>query len=154
MNRKRSLIGFIAAGFGSGYSPVLPGTAGTVAAVPIALLTHSAGNVAELAMALLLIPLGAAICNRATSGDPEADPGWIVIDEISGFLLATLWLAPSPKTWIAAFFLFRLFDILKPPPVGYLDRNVKAGWGIMLDDVAAGLMARLVLVAANFAGIL
>jgi phosphatidylglycerophosphatase A len=141
----------MAGGFGSGFFPVAPGTAGSVVgvAIGVALLAWSpwllAGGAAVAAV-------GGTVCIRAATGmgwlgsekGDHDDPGWIVIDEIAGQMIALLAL-PRPG-WVGvalAFALFRLFDIWKPGPVGWADRRGGA-IGVMADDVLAGLAAAAV----------
>ena len=78
------------------------------------------------------------------------DPGAIVIDEVVGMLVACLGLSLTPASAVILFILFRLFDILKPFPVGWLDRRLSGGVGIVADDVAAGILANLVYRAGNW----
>jgi phosphatidylglycerophosphatase A len=136
----------IASGLGSGFAPRAPGTAGSLLA-----LVAGAG--------LLLLPgwvLPAACLAAVLAGlwaIPRAggsdDPGWVVIDEVAGQWLALLPLAaPTPLGLLAAFALFRLFDITKPGPIGWADRQHGA-FGVMADDVLAGLAAALLLFAAQ-----
>jgi phosphatidylglycerophosphatase A len=73
------------------------------------------------------------------------DPGCIVIDEVAGMMVTLLGLPVTMTTAVAGFFLFRLFDIIKPPPARQLDRHLGGGWGIVMDDIAAGIMANIVL---------
>jgi phosphatidylglycerophosphatase A len=128
---------FAAFGFGAGMSPKAPGTVGTLAAVPLYLgLLHLSPPLwwgAVIAMSLL----GIWICGRAARRLGIADHPGIVWDEIVGFLLT---MSAAGFSWInllAGFVLFRLFDIAKPWPISWLDRNIKGGLGIMLDDIAA-----------------
>lgn len=133
----------IAAGFGTGYAPIAPGTVGSAAA-----LVAGAGllwlSPAALAVAALLAIFGGFIAiQRATV---VGDPGWVVIDEFAGQWITMLALArPGIPGLLAAFILFRLFDIAKPGPVGWADRQHGA-FGIMADDVIAGVIAALILV--------
>jgi phosphatidylglycerophosphatase A len=132
----------IATGLGVGLLPAMPGTWASLAALPVGWIVRSWFGVAGLAAAgAILFVAGWWASARATAGDhaadPGADPGAIVIDEIAAQLVALL-LCPLDWRWYAAgFVLFRLFDIAKPWPIGWLDRSVKGGFGIMLDDVAA-----------------
>jgi phosphatidylglycerophosphatase A len=144
----------LASGFGLGHSPLAPGTVGTLAAVPFALLWSALPPIGGLAVLLLAVPLGAYICDRAEAADGGHDPGWIVLDEMVGFWVAVAWLPPGWGSYLAAFVLFRLFDILKPPPVRWVDGNLPGGWGILLDDVVAGVFARLLLALAQDVGLL
>jgi len=131
----------LAFGFGSGLAPKAPGTFGTLAAVPLYLLLQPL----PLSLYLLVVAIGFVagiwIC-EATSRDLGVhDHGGIVWDEIIGYWV-TMSLAPAGWWWLAiGFLLFRFFDILKPWPIGWLDRRVMGGFGIMLDDLVAGLYA-------------
>lgn len=137
------LARFIAAGFGTGYAPV---AAGTVASA-VAVLT-GAGllqlSTLALAMAALLATVGGFVAVERAG--VEGDPGWVVIDEFAGQWITLLALArPTLAGLIAAFVLFRLLDITKLGPVGWADRR-HGTFGIMADDVIAGLIAAIVLV--------
>jgi phosphatidylglycerophosphatase A len=134
------------AGFGIGYAPAAAGTVASFAALLTgALLLHMSPVV--LAAAALLASFGgyAAIRSAAVKGDP----GWVVIDEIAGQWIAMLALAkPSVTGLVAAFLLFRLLDIAKPGPVGWADRRHGA-FGIMADDVIAGVIAAMLLIVVR-----
>lgn len=147
------VVRFLASGFYTGRFPFAPGTVGTLTAIPFALLFTRLPPAATAAVILASLPLGAYLCGRAAREEGSEDPGWIVFDEMVGFWIAAAWLPADPFHYGAAFFLFRLFDILKPPPARWLERNAPGGWGILLDDVAAGLMARLVLLALGGLGV-
>ncbi|MCQ8104611.1 phosphatidylglycerophosphatase A [Methylomonas sp. SURF-2] len=136
---------FLAFGFGSGLSGKMPGTFGTLAAVPLYLLLLQGPGWLYLFATLAGIVGGVYICDKAAQKLQVHDYGGIVWDEIAGFLITMCWLPFSWQTLLAGFALFRLFDIVKPWPIGWLDRHVQGGMGIMLDDVAAGLLAALVL---------
>ncbi len=136
---------FLAFGFGSGLSKFMPGTMGTIAAIPVYLLLMQTDNRLYLAFTLLSVVLGVFICGRAAEKLATPDFGGIVWDEIAGFLITMCWLPFSWQTMLAGFVLFRFFDILKPWPIKWLDRHVEGGFGIMLDDVVAGLFAAIVL---------
>lgn len=136
---------------GTGFLRPAPGTWGSaVALVPGAALLALAGPLAVATGAIVLAVLGWwAVC-RELERETDPDPGWIVIDEAAGMWVA---LAGLPGfTWpgvLAAFALFRLFDIAKPGPVGWADRQGGAT-GVMLDDLLAGAIAALVLFALAF----
>lgn len=137
----RSPAQMLAFGFGSGLSPVAPGTAGTVAAVPLYLLLAMLPLPAYLLAVLLAGVAGIWICGRASRELGVHDHPGIVWDEFVGFWIAAIALPPDP-VWIGvAFVLFRIYDIFKPWPISWLDREVEGGTGIMVDDVAAGLLA-------------
>jgi phosphatidylglycerophosphatase A len=133
---------FIALGFGSGLAPVAPGTFGTLAS--LALYHALALLLPPLAIAFLAIPLffvGVWACGVTGRDLGVADHGAMVWDEVVAFLpLAAI---ASAAWWLqlVAFALFRLFDIWKPYPIRLVERNVKGGMGVMVDDVIAGAYA-------------
>jgi len=139
-------IHFFAFGFGSGLSPVAPGTFGTLAAVPLYLiLVLYTNSLMYFLLVVLFTLLGFWLCGKSADDLGVHDHPGIVWDEIVGFLI-TMYLAPLSWIWIVAgFCLFRFFDILKPWPIRKLDREVGGGVGIMLDDILAGLFAWIVL---------
>ena len=139
------VVRVLASGFGSGYAPIASGTFGTLVAIPFAVALAQLPLWAAVLIVAASIPFGAWVCHEASRGDESHDPGWIVIDEIVGYWVATVGLGLGIWGHVAAFFLFRLFDIIKPPPARWFDRNLRGGWGILLDDVAAGAMTWLVL---------
>ena len=125
-------------GFGSGLSPVMPGTVGTLAAIPLYFVFAQLSIYAYLTVVVLAFLLGVYICGRTARELGVVDHGSIVWDEFVGLWLA-LAAAPSGWLWIvAAFGVFRFFDILKPWPISAADRNLHGGWGIMVDDFLAG----------------
>ena len=132
---------FLAFGFGSGLSPKAPGTFGTLAAIPLYwLLSHLSLGYFTLAIVITFI-LGIWICGEASKQLGVHDHGGIVWDEFVGYWI-TMWALPTDWIWIiAGFIAFRIFDIAKPWPIGWLDKKVDGGLGIMIDDVVAGLMA-------------
>ena len=147
----RSPASFLALGAGAGLSPVAPGTFGTLAAIPLALLMP-ASVPAQLAVVALLFALGVWCCGRCAAELGVHDHGGIVWDEIVGYLL-TMVAVPRSVGWLVlGFLLFRLFDITKPWPVGAIDRRVGGGFGIMLDDVVAALFAVAVMQIAVRSG--
>jgi phosphatidylglycerophosphatase A len=133
--------------------PAIPGTWASLAALPVGWLVRVEFGIAGLLVAAAIaFVLGWWAAARIAAASGIGDPGFVVIDEIAAQLLV---LAAAPLNWrfyAAAFLLFRLFDIWKPFPVDWLDRTVKGGFGIMLDDVAAAIYA-LVIVAIG-AGVL
>ncbi len=132
---------WLAFGFGTGLSPWAPGTAGTLAAVPLYLLLQSLPLGWYLAVLLLLFLVGVWACGKTERELELHDPGAIVWDEILGYLVT---MAAAPRGWawmLLGFVLFRGFDILKPWPVRIFDDRVGGGFGVMLDDLGAGLYA-------------
>lgn len=135
----------LAFGFGSGLAKKAPGTFGTLVAVPICLLLEPMGLTVYSLVTLVAVLAGIYICDQAAKKLQVHDFGGIVWDEVAG-LMITLW--GVPLTWqnlLLGFALFRLFDIVKPWPIRWLDRHVQGGFGIMIDDVLAGLMAAVFL---------
>ena len=139
----------VAVGFGAGLAPVGPGTVGTLVAVPLwFVLFWLPLSVYAVALAVLFV-VGCAVCGKSAHLLGVADYGGIVFDEFVGFWIACTPLIPAlgvvqAHLWawlLAAFALFRLFDIWKPWPISLLDRHVHGGLGIMLDDAVAGLFA-------------
>ncbi len=133
---------FLAFGFGSGLAKKAPGTFGTVAAIPLYLLLIQFDNLWIYSIFTIIASIvGIWLCGIAADKLGEHDFGGIVWDEIAG-LLITLWWVPF--TWqnlLLGFILFRAFDIVKPWPIRWLDRHVEGGFGIMLDDIVAGVFA-------------
>ncbi|MGM0412493.1 MAG: phosphatidylglycerophosphatase A family protein [Pseudomonadota bacterium] len=135
----------LALGLGSGLSPKAPGTFGTVAALLLWWPLSQLSLVGYLVATLVVVVAGIGICGRTGRALGVADHPAIVWDEVAGLLIALV-AVPAGWYWVlAGFLLFRLFDIVKPPPVGWLDRNLPGGLGVMADDVAAGLLALAVL---------
>lgn len=136
---------FITFGFGSGLLPIAPGTWGTLAAIPLYLIVAPLPPALYLSSVLALFLLGVYTSDRVAADLGVHDYKGIVIDEMVGYLL-TMWTIPYGWGWIAAgFFLFRLFDVWKPLGINLIDKHMKGGLGIMLDDVAAGFLACAIL---------
>ena len=137
----RQPLHLLAFGFGSGLSPWAPCTMGTLVAVPIYLGLSLLPLWGYLAVTDVVAAVGVWICGWSAARLGVHDHPGIVWDEIAGYLV-TMILAPAGLPWIVAgFVLVRLFDILKPWPIGWLDRRVGGGLGIMLDDLVAGVFA-------------
>lgn len=131
--------GFLAFGFGSGLAPVAPGTAGSLVGLAFMPFLYVLPLWWLVSVILLAFFYGIYICRVTTEQLGVHDHGGIVWDEIVGIQLLLLALPVNWKTLLLAFLLFRVFDILKPWPISWLDSKVKGGLGIMLDDVLAGL---------------
>ena len=140
----------VAFGFGVGLAPVAPGTWGTLLALPVFLLVSPRlAPVEFLLMLVVLFALGVWACEVTGRAIGASDHGGMVWDETVAFLLV-LFFVPATLPWqAAAFLLFRLFDILKPPPIRYYDQALKGGFGVMLDDLIAASYALLVLAVAT-----
>ena len=136
---------FFAFGFGSGLAPKAPGTFGTLAAIPVFLLIQDLTWPLYLLWLVVTFVLGVYWCDRSSKALGVHDHGGIVWDEMVGYWL-TMFLAPAGWLWmLAGFVLFRLFDIVKPWPISWLDRKVVVGFGIMIDDILAAVYAWIVL---------
>lgn len=147
----RRPVQFLAFGFGSGLAPVAPGTFGTLVAVPLwFLLARFTGLPVYLVVTLVVSLVGIYICGEASRQLGVHDHGGIVWDEIAGFLVTMIAVPPGWTTAVAGFLLFRLFDIAKPWPIGWLDKRVPGGTGIMVDDIVAGLYGLAVMQALLF----
>lgn len=139
----------IAQGFGSGLAPIMPGTFGTLFAwLSFAVLsTRWPAFFTPLNWAIIIAMgflVGIWACGRAARHMGVEDHGSLVVDEIIGFWLVLLLLAPSDfSTQLWAFFWFRVFDMIKPPPIRHFDRHFKGGFGVMWDDVAAAFYTLL-----------
>lgn len=132
---------FLAFGFGSGLAKKAPGTMGTAAAIPLYLAFAQADMLVYSVLTMAAILIGIPVCGKAAEKLGEHDYNGIVWDEVAGYLI-TMWLAPATWQTIAAgFILFRIFDILKPWPIRWIDRQIAGGLGIMLDDVLAAVFA-------------
>ena len=135
-------VHFLALGFGSGLAAKMPGTFGTLAALPlVALLSHYSSFTTYLIVTILVSIVGIWICGKAAQDMGVHDDSSIVWDEAAGMLITMLAVPLSWQTLLVGFLLFRFFDILKPWPISYLDKHVHGGFGIMIDDVLAGLFA-------------
>ncbi len=136
--------------FGSGYFPFASGTVGTAATIPLVILLWWVGSVwLHAAAALGVLALGIWAARGAEQQWGRKDPGQVVVDETAGFLVATLALPPTGVMLVASFFVFRLMDIVKPWPARRLE-SLPGSWGIMLDDIMAGIYANLVVQAAIY----
>jgi phosphatidylglycerophosphatase A len=145
MKRAADLVSrLIATAFGSGYSPFAPGTAGS--AVGILLFWPLAGVAWpwQLAAVAVVFLAGVVAAGRVARSVGLEDPGIVVVDEVAGQWLTLAGLPFTPAVALAGFFLFRVMDVVKPWPARDLER-LHGGWGIMADDIAAGVMAHLAL---------
>lgn len=132
---------WLAVGFGSGLSPIAPGTMGTLAGVPIYLLVHNFTPWFYLFLVCCGFFIGIVICGKTARDFGTHDHASIVWDEIVGFLLTMFYIPFSWQNIVLGFILFRLFDIIKPWPICWADDKIHGGLGIMLDDVLAGCFA-------------
>lgn len=140
----------VAFGFGAGLSPIAPGTVGTLLAFPLWWLIGTATPpLVLLAFLAFLFGVGVWACDITGRHLGIADHGGMCWDEVVAFLLV-LAIAPQERPWqAAAFFLFRAFDVVKPPPIRSLERRMKGGFGVMFDDLLAAGYTLLVLALAR-----
>jgi len=142
--RLNYFIIFIASGLGAGFSPVVPGTMGTLIAIPIYYFISSISfPLYELTLVAFFF-FSSWVAEQAEQYWEKKDDRRIVIDEIMGFLVTMLWVTKTPLSIVSGFVLFRIFDILKPFPIRHLER-VKSGFGVVLDDVLAGIYSNILL---------
>lgn len=145
MNLSSKAVLFLATGFGVGRIPFAPGTFGSIAGLPFCLMLASVSRPVSAALLIGFVLIAVPVASRAACMLGEKDPGCIVIDEMAGILVA-LWGIPFKFLPVCAgFLIFRVLDIAKPFPIGYLDRTLSGGTGIVADDLAAGLIGNLLL---------
>ncbi len=136
----------IATGCGVGLLPLAPGTWGSLAALPFAwLIVQTAGPWALFLAAIAAIAAGAWASSIYAKAAGVEDSQSIIVDEIAGQWITLIAVPLNPWAYLAAFALFRLFDITKPFPANWADQNVKGGFGVMLDDIIAGVYALIVM---------
>ncbi len=146
---RRGFIVFLSTGAFSGYAPVMPGTAGTVAGVFFYLLLSHFHLPVYLLLTVLFIFFSILISDKAEHVFSKKDPPEVVIDEIAGYLITMATFSSEWKYVIGGFVLFRIMDVFKPFPANRINEKVKGGCGIVLDDVVAGVYANLCLQAAR-----
>jgi phosphatidylglycerophosphatase A len=161
--RNKYFSWIIATWFGSGLLPIAPGTWGSLAAFPFAyIISVNSGPYVLIIGTVALFFIGMQASNNVEKSTQKKDPGFIVVDEVVGQWIALLPLAflynyvgPDLSYWVfapiaaVAFLAFRLYDIWKPWPINYIDKNVSGGFGIMLDDVIAGIYALIITAALS-----
>ncbi len=133
----------LATGLGSGRIHPAPGTWGTLAAWLMGFAILPLGPAGFLLSAALALGLGLWAVQRFERLSQSHDLGMVVIDEWAGVWLAMAFCQPAGDQLVLAFLLFRAFDVVKPWPIGWLDRRVEGAWGVMVDDLVAGLAAGL-----------
>jgi phosphatidylglycerophosphatase A len=138
-------VHFVAFGFGTGLTPLAPGTAGSLPGMLLFWLTMPFGLYVQLGIGAALVVIGIWFCGESARRIGVHDHGGIVWDEITGMFLTLLAAPVSLVGWALAFVLFRLTDIVKPWPIRDLDHRIGGGVGIMLDDLVAALYAALTL---------
>ena len=142
--KKRAAL-FLSTGGLAGYVPFAPGTVGTLWGVPLFYGLEGLDPLQWTALLLVTVIFAVAISNEAEKHLQRKDPKEIVIDEIAGYGVATAFLPFTALNVILAFILFRFFDILKPFPIRWIEKRFPGGWGIVLDDCVAGILANIAL---------
>ncbi len=135
----------IATFFNVGKFSKAPGTMGTLATIPLWWALAQLGPLPYMLITILLIPVGVMAATAYVTYSNTQDNQEIVIDEVVGYLITMVWL---PITWQSAllgFVVFRILDITKPPPIRNLDRSLKGGFGVMADDIAAGIIGSIIM---------
>ena len=137
---------FVALGFGAGLAPVAPGTFGTLLALPIFwLLAPRLDPLTFLVGLGFLFAVGVWVCGRTGRDLGVPDHQAMVWDEVVAFLLVLFFTPPTPLWQALAFLLFRLFDILKPGPIRYIEMSFRGGFGVMIDDLVAAFITLICL---------
>lgn len=145
----------IATAGGAGYSPVAPGTCGTLVTVPLAWALSALPLWQYAVVVLAVIGIGIWAAGRADAAWGTHDSGRIVIDEVAGYLVTVALVDRAQWVPLAVgFVVFRALDILKPPPIRWLDQNLPGGFGVVIDDVAAGVLGLGIMVALDRFGAL
>ncbi|MEJ2730334.1 MAG: phosphatidylglycerophosphatase A [Deltaproteobacteria bacterium] len=142
--RERAVL-FVATGFFIGTVPFAPGTFGSLVGLPVCFLLSRLSLLKSVICILVFILFAIGIASAAEKIIKQRDPGQIVIDEIAGLMVTLLGLPFNLKTALAGFIIFRVFDILKPFPIRMLERRVRGGSGIVLDDLLAGIYGNLII---------
>lgn len=136
---------FLATGFYSGFFPLAPGTAGTLVAIPIYFIIYRFASVIYYSIiTLVLLLIGIIVSSIAIRIFRQEDPSPVVLDEMVGFLVAMFMINVTWWRLLGAFFLYRIFDIIKPFPAGAVE-GLGKGIGIMADDLVAGIYANIIM---------
>lgn len=144
-------IHLLAVGLGSGMSPIMPGTFGSLAAIPLWFTFFYFPPLLYWLLMIAAFVFGCYVCQKTSDDTKTHDAGNIVWDEFVGMWI-TLFFIPYPSWYwiIIAFVVFRIFDIIKPWPIRYFDQKVSGGFGIMIDDVIAAIFASAVIILLSF----
>ncbi|HLL24660.1 MAG TPA: phosphatidylglycerophosphatase A [Kofleriaceae bacterium] len=148
-------VKLLATALGAGYSPIAPGTCGTAVTVPLVWALSGLPTWQWAVVCVAITALGIVVAHRADRLWGTHDSGRIVIDEVAGYCITMLPVARDHwAPLLVGFLVFRFFDIVKPPPVRWLDQHLPGGWGVVLDDAAAGVMGAVVMYALDHFGAL
>lgn len=151
--QKGNIIKILATGFGAGLSPVAPGTAGTLIGILMCLICYPLDWPFRLLFVVAISALSIYVAGQAETLYGKTDDQRIVIDEIAGFQVAMLPVAITGLHLCLAFVLFRIFDIWKPFPLEHFQK-FHGGWGVVADDLGAGVYAGLILFLFTLTGVI
>lgn len=144
-------IHLLAVGLGSGMSPIMPGTIGSLAAIPLWFLFYQLEWELYWLCLVIAFIVGCYLCDKTSKDTQTHDSGHIVWDEFIGMWMTLFFIPQVTWIWILlAFVAFRLFDIVKPWPIKWFDQKVSGGFGIMIDDVIAGIFSSLIIYLLTF----
>lgn len=143
--QRQLIIKFLASGFYTGYFPVAPGTIGSLVGILACFLLQYVPFTTYAIVVILTLIAGIYISGEAEKIYQKKDSSHIVIDEIAGIFFTFIYLPKGISFLLPGFVAFRFFDILKPFPIRLIDEKIKGGWGIMLDDVLAGIFANILI---------
>jgi phosphatidylglycerophosphatase A len=138
-------VQFLALGFGSGLAPKAPGTFGTLAAIPLFLLLAMLTPIYYFSAVIIMSIAGIYICGKAADDVGVHDHPAIVWDEFVGYFITMFMVPVSWQSVLVGFLLFRIFDILKPWPISFIDKKMSGGAGIMFDDILAGIFSLIIM---------
>jgi phosphatidylglycerophosphatase A len=150
MNVKEKLVMFLATGFFAGNIPTAPGTCGSIVGLLFCFFLSKADFLPASFIAVLFILFAIWIAGKAEIITKQKDPGCIVIDEVAGIMITLLGLPFNFISVISGFFIFRILDILKPFPIRSIEKKLSGGTGIVMDDVAAGIIGNCLLRAVLY----
>jgi phosphatidylglycerophosphatase A len=142
---RNKLVLFFASGFGLGYAPLVPGTFGTLLGVALYFFLGRINLWIFIPILAALILLSFWLADQTEQILLTRDPQLVVIDEVAGYLVTMVSFSSNWKYLLAGFLLFRFFDIMKIWPASYFDKSAKRGWAVVMDDVAAGVYANIVM---------
>jgi phosphatidylglycerophosphatase A len=142
---KPKAVMFLATGAYVGRIPFASGTFGSVVGLPIVYLLSRTDWAVATILTVILVLFSVRVAHLAERQLKAKDPGCIVIDEIAGMCVTMLAIPLSLNTCITGFILFRIFDVIKPQPARLMESRLQGGWGVVMDDVVAGVMANVVL---------
>ena len=150
LHELKNPVVFVAMGLGSGLSPKAPGTAGTLMTVPLVYFLQQQTLLVYVLVTLFVLLTGSWICGYAAKKLQVHDHSGIVYDEVAGFLITMFMVPESWTLMLVGFLFFRFFDAVKPWPISWFDKNVDGGFGIMFDDVVAGIVSLLCLMLLQY----